>query len=82
VSHDVHQLPLGRKLSETVKGKLSKLGARILQAGDVERVFRQVFSAEKGERLVKALQSYLYTPPVAPSLGCSSRVHLQDHLPQ
>lgn len=31
---------LGPKLSETVRGKLS-LGARILQAGGVERAFRR-----------------------------------------
>ncbi|KAF7090145.1 hypothetical protein CFC21_092952 [Triticum aestivum] len=65
---------LGPKLSETVKGKLS-LGARILQAGGVERVFRQAFSAEKGERLVKALQCYLYTTsgPIAGMLFVSTR---------
>ncbi|CAL4886523.1 unnamed protein product [Urochloa decumbens] len=65
---------LGPKLSETVKGKLS-LGARILQAGGVERVFRHGFSAEKGERLVKALQCYLYTTggPIAGMLFVSTR---------
>lgn len=65
---------LGPKLSETVKGKLS-LGARILQAGGVERVFRQAFSAEKGERLVKAHQCYLYTTggPIAGMLFVSTR---------
>jgi hypothetical protein len=65
---------LGPKLSETVKGKLS-LGARILQAGGVERVFRLAFSAEKGERLVKALQCYLYTTggPIAGMLFVSTR---------
>ncbi|VAI58852.1 unnamed protein product [Triticum turgidum subsp. durum] len=42
---------LGPKLSETVKGKLT-LGARILQAGGVEKVFRQWFSVDKNERLV------------------------------
>ncbi|CAD6260226.1 unnamed protein product [Miscanthus lutarioriparius] len=65
---------LGPKLSETVKGKLS-LGARILQAGGVERVFRQVFSADKGERLVKALQCYIYTTggPIAGMLFVSTK---------
>ncbi|CAN6240228.1 unnamed protein product [Urochloa humidicola] len=65
---------LGPKLSETVKGKLS-LGARILQAGGVERVFRQAFSADKGERLVKALQCYLYTTggPIAGMLFVSTK---------
>nr|CAB3447328.1 unnamed protein product [Digitaria exilis] len=65
---------LGPKLSETVRGKLS-LGARILQAGGVERAFRHAFSAEKGERLVKALQCYLYTTggPIAGMLFVSTR---------
>ncbi|GJN26970.1 hypothetical protein PR202_gb14940 [Eleusine coracana subsp. coracana] len=65
---------LGPKLSETVKGKLS-LGARILQAGGIERVFRQAFSADKGERLVKALQCYLYTTggPIAGMLFVSTK---------
>ncbi|XP_066345408.1 GEM-like protein 4 [Miscanthus floridulus] len=65
---------LGPKLSETVKGKLS-LGARILQAGGVERVFRQAFSADKGERLVKALQCYIYTTggPIAGMLFVSTK---------
>ncbi|WVZ86491.1 hypothetical protein U9M48_033255 [Paspalum notatum var. saurae] len=65
---------LGPKLSETVKGKLS-LGARILQAGGVERVFRQAFAADKGERLVKALQCYIYTTggPIAGMLFVSTK---------
>ncbi|PWZ44366.1 putative GEM-like protein 8 [Zea mays] len=66
---------LGPKLSETVKGKLS-LGARILQAGGVERVFRQAFAAaDKGERLLKALQCYIYTTggPIAGMLFVSTR---------
>ncbi|XP_006652539.1 GEM-like protein 4 [Oryza brachyantha] len=65
---------LGPKLSETVKGKLS-LGAKILQAGGIERVFRKAFSAEKGERLVKALQCYLYTTggPIAGMLFVSTK---------
>ncbi|XP_066380763.1 GEM-like protein 4 [Miscanthus floridulus] len=65
---------LGPKLSETVKGKLS-LGARILQAGGVERVFRQAFPADKGERLVKALQCYIYTTggPIAGMLFVSTK---------
>ncbi|XP_064950416.1 putative GEM-like protein 8 [Musa acuminata AAA Group] len=51
---------LGPKVSETMKGKLS-MGARILQAGGVERVFRQAFSVGEGERLLKAFQCYLST---------------------
>ncbi|KAJ1271954.1 hypothetical protein BS78_06G165900 [Paspalum vaginatum] len=65
---------LGPKLSETVKGKLS-LSARILQAGGVERVFRQAFAADKGERLLKALQCYIYTTggPIAGMLFVSTK---------
>ncbi|KAG6469947.1 hypothetical protein ZIOFF_070883 [Zingiber officinale] len=48
------------KISETVKGKLS-LGAKILQAGGVQRVFRQSFTVEKGEKLLHAFQCYLST---------------------
>ena len=64
---------LGPKLSETVKGKLS-LGARILQAGGLERAFRHAFPAERGERLVKAHQCYLYTTggPIAGMLFVST----------
>ncbi|KAL0372837.1 UNVERIFIED_CONTAM: GEM-like protein 4 [Sesamum calycinum] len=39
---------LGPKLSETVKGKL-RLGARILQFGGVEKVFRQKFNIRDDE---------------------------------
>ncbi|CAD5175914.1 unnamed protein product [Musa acuminata subsp. malaccensis] len=46
---------LGPKISETMKGKLSK-GARIVQAGGVERVFRQAFSIVPGEKLLQAFQ--------------------------
>ncbi|RRT53635.1 hypothetical protein BHE74_00048705 [Ensete ventricosum] len=64
---------LGPKISETVKGKLS-LGAKILQAGGVERVFRQNFSVEKGEKLSKAFQCYLSTTagPIAGLLFIST----------
>ncbi|KAM0923594.1 hypothetical protein ACQ4PT_005434 [Festuca glaucescens] len=65
---------LGPKISETVKGKLS-LGAKILRAGGIDRVFRKAFQADKGERLVKALQCYLYTTggPIAGMLFVSTR---------
>ncbi|KAM0851101.1 hypothetical protein ACQ4PT_052651 [Festuca glaucescens] len=65
---------LGPKISETVKGKLS-LGAKILRAGGIDRVFRKTFPADKGERLVKALQCYLYTTggPIAGMLFVSTR---------
>ncbi|KAM7484860.1 hypothetical protein LguiA_000869 [Lonicera macranthoides] len=51
---------IGPKLTETVKGKL-KLGARILQLGGVEKIFRQYFSVKEGEKLLKASQCYLST---------------------
>ncbi|KAK6146593.1 hypothetical protein DH2020_020462 [Rehmannia glutinosa] len=51
---------LGPKLSETVKGKLS-LGARILQVGGVEKVFKQKFNIRSDEKLLKASQCYLST---------------------
>ncbi|XP_062226223.1 GEM-like protein 4 [Phragmites australis] len=64
---------LGPKLYETVKGKLS-LGARILQAGGVEKVFRRWFLVEKGEKLLKASQCYLSTTagPIAGMLFVST----------
>jgi len=64
---------LGPKLYETVKGKLS-LGARILQAGGVEKVFRRWFSADKGEKLLRASQCYLSTTagPIAGMLFVST----------
>ncbi|XP_010935565.1 putative GEM-like protein 8 [Elaeis guineensis] len=65
---------LGPNISETVKGKLS-LGARILQAGGVKKVFRQNFSIEKGEKLLKAFQCYLSTTagPIAGLLFISTK---------
>ncbi|KAL6652344.1 hypothetical protein ACP70R_011269 [Stipagrostis hirtigluma subsp. patula] len=64
---------LGPKLYETVKGKLS-LGARIIQAGGVEKVFRRWFAVEKGEKLLKASQCYLSTTagPIAGVLFIST----------
>uniref|UniRef100_A0ACD5UDT9 Uncharacterized protein n=1 Tax=Avena sativa TaxID=4498 RepID=A0ACD5UDT9_AVESA len=64
---------LGPKLYETVRGKLS-LGARILHAGGVEKVFRRWFVVEEGERLLKASQCYLSTTagPIAGMLFVSS----------
>uniref|UniRef100_A0A453P5G8 GRAM domain-containing protein n=1 Tax=Aegilops tauschii subsp. strangulata TaxID=200361 RepID=A0A453P5G8_AEGTS len=68
-----YAVALGPKLSETVKGKLT-LGARILQAGGVEKVFRQWFSVDKNERLVRASQCYLSTTagPIAGMLFVST----------
>ncbi|XP_061367595.1 GEM-like protein 4 [Gastrolobium bilobum] len=51
---------LGTKISETVKRKLS-LGARILQVGGVEKVYKQFFSVREGERLLQVSQCYLST---------------------
>ncbi|KAL2323965.1 hypothetical protein Fmac_023023 [Flemingia macrophylla] len=54
------QVKMGTNISETVKRKLS-LGARILRVGGVEKVFRQFFNVEEGERLLKVSQCYLST---------------------
>ncbi|PIN04695.1 hypothetical protein CDL12_22769 [Handroanthus impetiginosus] len=65
---------LGPKLSETVKGKLS-LGARILQLGGVEKVFKQKFKVNRDdEKLLKACQCYLSTTagPIAGLLFISN----------
>ncbi|KAI3467916.1 hypothetical protein Pfo_024579 [Paulownia fortunei] len=64
---------LGPKLSETVKGKLS-LGARILQMGGVEKVFKQKFNIRDDEKLLKASQCYLSTTagPIAGLLFVST----------
>lgn len=51
---------LGSKISKTVKGKLS-LGAKILQVGGVDKVFRQMFSVREREKLLNASQCYLST---------------------
>ena len=44
---------LGPKISETIKGKLS-FGAKVLQAGGIDKVFREYFAVEKDEKLLKA----------------------------
>ncbi|CAA2978611.1 Hypothetical predicted protein [Olea europaea subsp. europaea] len=64
---------LGAKLSETLKGKL-RLGARILQVGGVEKVFKQNFNVSDGEKLLKASQCYLSTTagPIAGLLFIST----------
>ncbi|KAG0476029.1 hypothetical protein HPP92_012870 [Vanilla planifolia] len=53
-------MSLGTNLSQTVKGKLN-LGARILQAGGIEKLYVQNFSVEEGEKLLDAFQCYLST---------------------
>ncbi|KAM7484858.1 hypothetical protein LguiA_000867 [Lonicera macranthoides] len=64
---------MGPKLTETVKGKL-RLGARILQVGGVEKVFKHKFSVREGEKLLKASQCYLSTTagPIAGLLFIST----------
>ncbi|KAG8060144.1 hypothetical protein GUJ93_ZPchr0002g24773 [Zizania palustris] len=64
---------LGPKLSETVKGKLT-LGARILQAGGVENIFRHWFNVDKNEKLLRASQCHLSTTagPIAGMLFVST----------
>ncbi|KAJ4710505.1 GEM-like protein 4 [Melia azedarach] len=64
---------LGPKITETVKGKLS-LGAKILQVGGLEKIFKQLFSAKEGEKLLKACQCYLSTTagPIAGLLFIST----------
>ena len=66
-------MTLGPKLSETVKGKLS-LATKILQAGGVEKMFRQWFSVDKNEKLLRASQCYLSTTagPIAGMLFVST----------
>ncbi|MCD9642194.1 hypothetical protein HAX54_028877 [Datura stramonium] len=51
---------LGPKLTETMKGKLS-LGAKILQVGGLEKIFKQKFSVRDDEKLLKVSQCYLST---------------------
>ncbi|KAL0356436.1 UNVERIFIED_CONTAM: GEM-like protein 6 [Sesamum radiatum] len=64
---------MGPKFSETVKGKLS-VGAKIIKNGGRENIFRDVFGARDGEKLVKASQCYLSTTagPIAGILFIST----------
>ncbi|KAL6883748.1 hypothetical protein ACP4OV_011162 [Aristida adscensionis] len=66
-------LTLGPKISETIKGKLS-LGVKVLQAGSIDKVFREYFAVEKDEKLLKAFQCYLSTTagPIAGMLFIST----------
>ncbi|KAL4357611.1 hypothetical protein HN51_028899 [Arachis hypogaea] len=48
------------KISKSLNGKLS-LGARILQFGGDEKVFKQFFNVREGETLLKASPCYLST---------------------
>ncbi|GMI83809.1 hypothetical protein like AT5G23370 [Hibiscus trionum] len=74
-AHGVREhVRVGPKITETVKGKLS-LGARILQVGGVDKIFRQLFNVKEGEKLMKACQCYLSTTagPIAGLLFISSQ---------
>ena len=64
---------LGPKISEPIKGKLS-FGAKVLQAGGIDKVFREYFAVKKDEKLVKAFQCYLSTTagPIAGMLFIST----------
>ena len=64
---------LGPKISETIKGKLS-FGAKVLQAGGIDKVFREYFAVDKDEKLLKAFQCYLSTTagPIAGMLFISN----------
>ncbi|KAL3502315.1 hypothetical protein ACH5RR_036764 [Cinchona calisaya] len=64
---------LAPKLTKAVKGKLS-LGARILQLGGVEKVFKHNFGIREGEKLLKVSQCYLSTTdgPIAGLLFIST----------
>ncbi|AQK68246.1 Putative GEM-like protein 8 [Zea mays] len=67
-------LTMGPKISETIKGKLS-FGAKVLQAGGIDKVFREYFAVEKDEKLRKAFQCYLSTTagPIAGMLFISTK---------
>jgi len=74
LAHGVREhVRLGHNITETVKGKLS-LGAQILQVGSLEKVFKNLFSVSKGEKLLKASQCYLSTTagPIAGLLFIST----------
>ncbi|KAF5444461.1 hypothetical protein F2P56_033591 [Juglans regia] len=65
---------LGNKFTETVRWKL-RLGAKILQVGGFEKVFKELFSVSEGEKLLKAFQCFLSTTagPVAGLLFISTK---------
>lgn len=67
-------MSLGPKVSETIKGKLS-FGAKVFQAGGVDKVFREYFAVEEDEKLLKAFQCYLSTTagPIAGMLFISTK---------
>ncbi|VVB13703.1 unnamed protein product [Arabis nemorensis] len=68
------QSKLRPKLTETVKRKLS-LGARILQVGGLEKIYKRLFRVSENEKLFKTYQCYLSTTagPIAGLLFISSK---------
>lgn len=70
---DLIVVKLAPKISETVKGKLS-LGAKIIQVGGLEKIFKKLFSVKEEEKLLKACQCYLSTTagPIAGLLFIST----------
>ncbi|KAJ0233865.1 GEM-like protein 4 [Hirschfeldia incana] len=62
------------KLTEIVKRKLS-LGARILQVGGLDKIYRRLFRVSEDEKLFKTYQCYLSTTggPIAGILFISSK---------
>ncbi|GKC28359.1 GEM-like protein 4, partial [Tanacetum coccineum] len=70
----VFELKMGPKLSETLKGKV-RLGARIIQLGGRENIFKEVFRVSEGEKLLKASQCYLSmtSGPIAGILFISTK---------
>ncbi|CAH2073541.1 unnamed protein product [Thlaspi arvense] len=68
------QSKLRPKLTETVKRKLS-LGARILQVGGLEKIYKRLFRVSEDEKLFKMYQCYLSTTagPIAGLLFISSK---------
>ncbi|CAN7101306.1 unnamed protein product [Brassica rapa subsp. narinosa] len=68
------QSKLGPKLTETVKRKLS-LGAKIIQMGGLEKIYKRLFSVYDEEKLFKAYQCYLSTTagPIAGLLSSHQR---------
>lgn len=71
---DRDQSKLRQKLTETVKRKLS-LGARILQVGGLEKIYKRLFRVNEDEKLFKTFQCSLSTTagPIAGLLFISSK---------
>ncbi|KFK25201.1 hypothetical protein AALP_AA8G080400 [Arabis alpina] len=68
------QSKLRPKLTEIVKRKLS-LGARILQVGGLEKIYKRLFRVSENEKLFKTYQCYLSTTagPIAGLLFITSK---------